>query len=135
VAAHELGEGVEIAGARRGDEVGIALHPRNLTCANPPRLSRIKAGVGLIERVWSGSCEETEPLLSEFLEGELRGLRRGRVRRHLDRCQLCRALFGSLSRTVEHLRSLGRIDSPPSEPSVADAVLRRIRREGAWRGA
>lgn len=83
----------------------------------------------LIARPWLGSCAQTERLLSDYLDGELGTVRRGRVRRHLHRCHLCRKLFDSLVRTVEQLRSLAGIDSPPSEPSAADAVLSRIRRE------
>ncbi len=67
----------------------------------------------MIDRLWNGSCEETEKHLSEHLDGELRGLRRWRVLRHLARCELCRAVFLSLTRTVERLRALGRVDPPP----------------------
>ncbi len=79
-------------------------------------------------RLWIASCEETGERLSEHLEGELRGLRRGRILRHLARCEHCRAILASLSRAVEHLRSFGRVYPPPA-PAVADAVLARIRRE------
>ncbi len=82
-----------------------------------------------LDRLWNGSCEETGQHLSEHLDEELRWLRRLRVSRHLARCELCRAVLLSLTRTVEQLRILGRLD-PPS-PTVADAVLIRIRHEEA----
>jgi predicted anti-sigma-YlaC factor YlaD len=78
--------------------------------------------------IWNGSCHETGEHLSEHLDGELRGLRRLRVTRHLARCELCRAVLRSLTRTLEELRSLGRVEPPPS-PSVAPAVIARIREE------
>ena len=77
-----------------------------------------------------GSCEETQEQLSDRLEGDLRGLRRLRVAAHLARCDRCRAVMRSLSRTVEQVRLLGRGDfSPPPGPSVSDDVVERIRRE------
>jgi predicted anti-sigma-YlaC factor YlaD len=77
-----------------------------------------------------GSCEETQEQLSDRLEGDLRGLRRLRVAAHLSRCDRCRAVMRSLSRTVEQVRLLGRGDYlPPPGPSVTDDVVERIRRE------
>lgn len=77
-----------------------------------------------------GSCEETQEQLSDRLDGELRGLRRLRVSLHLSRCDRCRAVMRSLSRTVEQVRLLGRADFvPPPGPSVTDVVAERIRRE------
>ena len=81
-----------------------------------------------IERLWTASCEETGERLSEHLEGELRGVRGRRVLRHLARCEHCRAILASLARAVEHLRALGQVYPPPA-PSLADAVVARIRRE------
>jgi predicted anti-sigma-YlaC factor YlaD len=82
----------------------------------------------MIQRIRAGGCEETRRLLSEHLEGELGGRSERRVLRHLARCERCRAVLHSLARAVGHLRSLGSIEPPPS-PSVADAVLGRIRAE------
>lgn len=81
--------------------------------------------MNILDRLWNGSCEETEQHLSDHLDGELGGLRGRRVLRHLARCELCRAVFLSLARTVEQLRALGRVE-PPSQ-TVADAVVARIR--------
>jgi anti-sigma factor RsiW len=82
----------------------------------------------VLDRIRNGTCEETRDCLSAHLEDELRGLRRRRVRRHLERCERCRAVLRSLSRAVQQLRSLGRLD-PPLAASVADAVVERIRLE------
>lgn len=77
-----------------------------------------------------GSCEQTQEQLSDRLDGELRGLRRLRVAAHLARCDRCRAVLSSLSRTVEQVRLLGRADfAPPPTRSVSDDVVERIRRE------
>ncbi len=83
----------------------------------------------MVDRLWNGSCEETEQHLSEHLDGELRGPRRLRVLRHLARCELCRSVLLSLTRTVEQLRALGHVE--PSSPFVADAVMARIRHEAS----
>jgi predicted anti-sigma-YlaC factor YlaD len=72
-----------------------------------------------------GSCEDTRELLSDYLEGELKGFRRVRVRMHLAGCDLCTAALRSLRRTVDGLRELG--DVAPATPSVASAVTDRIR--------
>lgn len=87
--------------------------------------------VMVVMRPWVASHEETQDRLSAYLEGELRGRERKRVARHLSLCPICREIMRSLARTVERLRSLGRGDtSPPLGPSVADAVVDRIRDDG-----
>lgn len=78
-----------------------------------------------VTQLWNGSCEETGEHLSEHLDGELRGLRRHRIHRHLARCELCQAVLRSLLRTVEKLHSLGL--KPIAAPSIAPAVVARIR--------
>jgi anti-sigma factor RsiW len=75
----------------------------------------------------TGTCDETRDCLSDHVEGELRGLRRRRVLRHLERCERCQAVLESLLRTVDRLRSLANAEIP--SPSVADAVVARVRRE------
>jgi len=82
----------------------------------------------LIERLREGSCHETAELMSRHLEDDLAGLRGGRVRRHLARCAPCQAVLHSLARVVEELRSL-RLDVDSPTPSVADAVVLRIRHD------
>lgn len=71
-----------------------------------------------------GSCAETREQLSAYLEGELKGLRRLRVRMHLAGCSACTAVLRSLRKTVERLRELG--DISPATPSVAATVVERI---------
>lgn len=73
-----------------------------------------------------GSHEETERLMSEHAEGELRGYTRWRVARHLVKCDLCRALYRSFLDALAGLRKLGRPEPPP-KPELADAVVARIR--------
>jgi predicted anti-sigma-YlaC factor YlaD len=87
--------------------------------------------VNLLNRLFEANCEETSEHMSEHLEGELRGMRRVRVARHLSHCPLCSAVLRSLANTVEQLRSLGRVGFPSSTSSTADAVVGRIRREAA----
>jgi anti-sigma factor RsiW len=79
-----------------------------------------------IAGLWKGTCHETGEHLSEHLDGELRGLKRLRVVRHLERCELCQAVLRSLIRTIDGLRALGRAE--PAAPSVAPVVVERIRR-------
>ncbi|HEV8685952.1 MAG TPA: hypothetical protein VGQ84_01660 [Gaiellaceae bacterium] len=83
----------------------------------------------MIERLVYGGCAGTRERLSEIADGEARGLRGWRARGHLARCELCRAAYESLVRTVERLRSLADIDRPPAFGSVADTVADRVRRE------
>jgi predicted anti-sigma-YlaC factor YlaD len=73
-----------------------------------------------------GSHEETQRLMSEHAEGELRGYTRWRVSRHLARCELCRALYRSFLDALTGLRALGRRE-PAAKPAIADAVVTRIR--------
>lgn len=78
-------------------------------------------------RPWIGTCEETGDCLSDHLEHTLEPAQERRVRRHLEWCSCCRALYESLARTVERVRKLGEDDTEPTLPSVAPAVIRRIR--------
>ncbi|HUG56139.1 MAG TPA: zf-HC2 domain-containing protein [Candidatus Limnocylindrales bacterium] len=85
----------------------------------------------VLMRPWVATCDETRERLSAHLEGDLEGREAKRVLRHLVRCPYCREALRSLARTVEGLRSLGRGDAlPRAGPSVADAVVDRIRRGG-----
>jgi predicted anti-sigma-YlaC factor YlaD len=78
--------------------------------------------VGLLE----ASCAATAKALSEQLEGELRGLRRLRISRHLGRCSRCRATLASLARLVRVLGTT-RDAEPRAGDSVVERVLMRIR--------
>jgi predicted anti-sigma-YlaC factor YlaD len=73
-----------------------------------------------------GSHEETQRLMSEHAEGELRGYTRWRVARHLVKCDMCRALYRSFLEALQGLRALGR-QEPPPKPEIADSVAARIR--------
>jgi predicted anti-sigma-YlaC factor YlaD len=85
--------------------------------------------MSVIERVLLGGCEATGERLSDIADGQARGLRGWRARAHLDRCELCRAAYESLVRTVERLRALAETDRPPSPGSVVTAVVERVRKE------
>lgn len=76
-----------------------------------------------------GSCDDTREQLSEHLEGSLPSRRERRVTRHLRFCRRCRAIYQSLTRTVESVRNLGRQEETEPDPSVADTVIERIRRQ------
>ncbi len=84
----------------------------------------------MLEYVLNGSHEETGRLMSAYAEGELRGLARWRVARHLARCEGCRAAFRALVAAIESMRALGRSELP-AKPELADAVLERIRAQEA----
>ena len=72
------------------------------------------------------SCAATAESLSDRLEGDLRGLRRLRVSRHLARCTRCRLTLASLARLMQTLRTLGAAEAP-ADHSVAERVLAHIR--------
>ena len=82
----------------------------------------------VLAHFWMGSCHETSELLSAHLEHDVPLTQRGRVRRHLARCVACQAVLRSLGRVVAELHALRR-DDDASFPSVADAVVARVRRE------
>jgi predicted anti-sigma-YlaC factor YlaD len=68
--------------------------------------------------------------LSDYLDGEIGGLRLFRISRHLAECEHCPGVLRSLARAVEQLRALGRPHDPPP-PSIVDAVLGRVHVEAA----
>ncbi len=80
-----------------------------------------------IETALNGSHEETQEFMSAYAEGELRGLRRWRVGRHLARCEICKGVYRAFLATLDGLRNLRA--EPPPDPSLPDSVLERIRRE------
>jgi anti-sigma factor RsiW len=82
----------------------------------------------MLKNPFTASCHETGEQMSDYVEGELRGLARLRVARHLARCERCQAVYRSLLKTLEALRGLGSIE-PPAQPALADAVVDRIRNE------
>jgi anti-sigma factor RsiW len=87
---------------------------------------RIKVTVTTIKHTMVGSCEETADHMSEFLDGELDGPLRGRVRRHLFVCKVCRPIFASLKRAVAAVRGQQALVADP-DPALVDDVMACIR--------
>lgn len=85
--------------------------------------------LSLLTKPWIATCRETGDRLSDYLDGELGVRTRTRIRRHLARCAHCRALLGSLTRTLDQLRSFGDVDVGSPEPAAVRAVIERIERE------
>jgi anti-sigma factor RsiW len=81
-------------------------------------------------RPWQATCHETADRLSDYVDGELEGRTLARVRRHLGRCDRCRALLASLERTLAGLRALGSTEADLPAQATVDAVLARIRGPG-----
>ncbi|HXH89715.1 MAG TPA: anti-sigma factor [Gaiellaceae bacterium] len=90
----------------------------------------VQGTMELVLRPWVATCAETRERLSAHLDGELAGRDGKRVLRHLALCRHCRELLRSLARAVEGVRTLGQSDAPSPGPSVADAVVDRIRHQG-----
>ena len=93
--------------------------------------SGIQRSMMRLMRPWIGTCEETGDCLSDHLEHTLEPAQERRVRRHLVWCSRCRALYESLTRTVERVRKLGEDDTGPTPPSVAASVIDRIRHDAS----
>lgn len=96
--------------------------------ANRTRVYPHHTGMRGVSGRWRATCEETAEHLSRYLEGDLEHRTQVRLAKHLRRCARCRALLTSLGRTIEQLRSL-RALPPDGRPSVATAVMGRIRRD------
>ncbi len=100
------------------------------------RMMRIEMSGGAIEeamrfamRPWIGSCAETEARMSAHLDRDLPVREERLVRRHLAHCRRCRPVYESLLRAVDHLRAVGRDGLAAPVPSIADAVIERVRHE------
>jgi anti-sigma factor RsiW len=78
------------------------------------------------------SCAATSEALSDRLDGELRGLRRLRVGRHLARCARCRVTLASLVRLVSALRATREVNDE-NDGSLVGPVMARIQ-EGSKLG-
>lgn len=79
-----------------------------------------------IKHTMVGSCDETTAHMSEFLDDELHGPMRGRVRRHLFVCKVCRPIFASLKRAVAAVRGQQNVVAD-ADPALVDDVMARIR--------
>jgi anti-sigma factor RsiW len=75
-----------------------------------------------------GSCAQTRELASAYVDEELHGLPRMRVRLHLAGCDACSAVARSLRKTIDRLHDLEESFAPEPAPSVAPAVLKQIQR-------
>ena len=71
------------------------------------------------------TCEETAANMSAAADGELRGLRRWRVMRHILVCEICGPVYRSLLATIQGLRGLGS-DRPRASASFVDDVVARL---------
>jgi predicted anti-sigma-YlaC factor YlaD len=67
--------------------------------------------------------------MSDFLEDDLSSRQRVRVLRHLARCERCRAMLDSLTRTLHQLQSLASVEHVATAPATVSSVVERIRRE------
>jgi predicted anti-sigma-YlaC factor YlaD len=84
--------------------------------------------LSVLLKPWIATCRETRAHLSDYLDGDLGARTRVRIMRHLARCEHCRALLDSLTRTLEQLRSLGTIDQASASATVG-AIVDRIERD------
>ena len=85
--------------------------------------------LSLLLKPWIASHRETRDHLSEYVEGELDARARTRVMRHLARCERCRTMLESFTRTLEQLRALGSVEQAEPTPATVRAVVERIRLE------
>jgi predicted anti-sigma-YlaC factor YlaD len=85
--------------------------------------------LSLLLKPWIATCHETLDHLSDYLEDELDARTRRRIVRHLARCERCRAMRESLSRTLEQLTSLGTMEQVAPAPATVNSVLERIQLE------
>ena len=75
------------------------------------------------------NCEQAKSLLSEYIDGELPAAEDTAVKKHLARCEACRAEFEALERTVALVRSLPRAEAPEGlERDIKVALDRRAAR-------
>ena len=82
-----------------------------------------------LRKPWIATCRETRDHLSDYLDGDLGARTRVRIMRHLARCEHCRAVLDSLTRTLEQLRSLGTIEQVSPAPATVRAIVERIERD------
>lgn len=85
--------------------------------------------LSVLLKPWIATCREPRAHLSDYLDGDLGARTRVRIMRHLARCEHCRALLDSLTRTLEQLRSLGTRDQASPAPATVRAIVERIERD------
>lgn len=80
----------------------------------------------------SDRCDKLEPLLSAWVDGELRAGERARMATHLQRCPRCRATLHELRVTQSMLRSLPThrlpidVVAPDAQGSRRRGLVRRV---------
>lgn len=85
--------------------------------------------LSLLLKPWIASHRETRDHLSDYVEGELAPRTRTRIMRHLARCEGCRTMLESFTRTLEQLRTLGDVEQVAPAPATVSAVLRRVQQD------
>jgi anti-sigma factor RsiW len=69
------------------------------------------------------NCKKIQPLLSEYVDGELPGESAWQVKLHLASCAVCACAAKELASTVSLLSGLPRVDTPAS---FEEALARRL---------
>jgi predicted anti-sigma-YlaC factor YlaD len=75
-------------------------------------------------------CQQAVELVTDYLEGALRGSGRRRFEKHLSRCSLCTEYLAQISETI---RLAGRVTPEDLSPQMRDDLTdlyRRWRNEG-----
>lgn len=80
------------------------------------------------------NCEETQPLLSAYLDGQVDETQRRTVEAHLSTCAHCRADAAALRQTIASIGSLSSVEPPPGfSQRVMAQVREEARRPSLWR--
>jgi len=74
------------------------------------------------------SCFRAATRLYSYLDGEIRAIRRIRIRLHLRRCLNCERAFHFEKRLRRFIRERARVDAPPE---VVERIRRLIRERGS----
>ena len=70
------------------------------------------------------TCEQTELLLTDYLEGLLQPEQRHAFDLHVNSCERCTPLFASVTHAIANLRALPELDTPPRFVyNILDATL------------
>jgi len=82
------------------------------------------------ERALAPGCETVEPELGAFVDGELAPDERGRIERHLETCNACRAEAALLRMMTESLRL---VERPEPSEGMRQRLLAQVQAEGTPR--
>jgi hypothetical protein len=72
------------------------------------------------------SCKDIERKLSAYLEGIVSSEEKKQIENHLSSCQMCRRAIEELKRTVELVKGLEQVESPPW---FTQKIMSRVRAE------